>query len=115
MSDAVLTGLEDFEYDERRRTSRNHSGTKDKKVSILKILVLILCVLLLGEALLYTLVIPCLAPAKVQISGLQTLSTEQVMGVLNKMSSKTWMQFDVTEAGSLLSTIPSIQDASIDK
>jgi cell division protein FtsQ len=115
MSDAVFTGLEDFDLPNERQTGRKDSKTQDKRISILKVLVLILCVLLLFEAILYMLVIPCLAPAKVQFSGLTTLSSDEMMGMLNTMNAKTWMQFDTGKAVSLISTIPGVESVSVDK
>jgi len=115
MSDAVLTGLEPYEYDEDRKYSRHTTGKGDKKMSVLKIIVIVLCLLLAFEAILYTLVIPCLAPAKVQFSGLSRLSSQQMIQTLETMGSSTWMQFDTNKAASLLSSIPGVESAVIDK
>ena len=128
MSDAVFTGLEEFEFDQPKRHvaqertmtrnvrhERTASRKTDKKVSVLKVVVLVLCVLLLLEGLLYTLVIPCLAPAKVQFVGNKTLTSAQLIEQLNTLGSKTWMQFDCDAASSLLSSIPIVEDAYVDK
>lgn len=122
MSDAVFTGLEGFDFVDSEVSPRKKSMQRaernskaDKKISVLKVLVLVLCALLLVEGLLYTLVIPCLAPAKVQFTGMKTLTSKELIEQLNTMGAKTWMQFDCVAASSLLSSIPVVEDAVVDK
>ncbi len=59
--------------------------------------------------------IPCLAPAKVEFSGVRNLSVQELSDSLNEMGSPTWMQFDTARAVSVLSTISCIERVSVDK
>ena len=115
MSEAVLTGLEDFNFQEPKNVGSGAKKSQDKKITVLKVLVLVLCALLLLEGILYTLVIPCLAPAKIRFQGLSTLTSGQCMETLQSMNARTWMQFDTGKAVSILSTVPGIKDVAVDK
>ena len=115
MSDALLTGLDDFDFENKDISNSQNKKTGDKKITLLKVIVLVLALLLLLEAVLYTLVIPCLAPAKVRLYGLTTISTKQVSSIIQPMNSKTWAQFNCQEACSLLSSVPGIDTVIIDK
>lgn len=115
MSDALLTGLDDFDFENKDISNSQNKKTGDKKITLLKVIVLVLALLLLLEAVLYTLVIPCLAPAKVRLYGLTTISTRQISSIIQPMNSKTWAQFNCQEACSLLSSVPGIETVIIDK
>ena len=88
---------------------------KDRRIFVLKIVVLVMAIALLVEGILYVFVIPCLAPAKIKISGLSTLRPAQVSQLLSPMANATWIQFDSEKAVSCLSVIPGIETISVDK
>ena len=88
----------------------------DKKVVLLKIIVAVLGVFLLIEGLLYTLVIPCLAPARIEFSGLRMLNAPELCALLNETApSSSWMKFDTSKAASVLTSVSSIESVSVDK
>ncbi len=89
---------------------------RDKKIVLLKVIVSILAILLLVEGLLYTLVIPCLAPAKVEFYGLKLLNAKDLNILLSESApSSSWMQFDTAKAASVLSSVSAIESVSVDK
>ncbi|MBQ3687403.1 MAG: FtsQ-type POTRA domain-containing protein [Treponema sp.] len=88
---------------------------KDPRITIAKIVVLILLVLLALEAVFYTLVIPCLAPVKVQFSGLKTVPSSLLMQKLEDMRTVTWIEFDSGRAVDALSSFSCIESVSVDK
>ncbi|MBP5464137.1 MAG: FtsQ-type POTRA domain-containing protein, partial [Treponema sp.] len=88
---------------------------KDPRITIAKIVVLILLVLLALEAVFYTLVIPCLAPVKVQFAGLKTIPSSLLMQKLEDMRTVTWIEFDSGRAVDALSSFSCIESVSVDK
>ena len=88
---------------------------KDPRITIAKIVVLILLVLLALEAVFYTLVIPCLAPVKVQFAGLKTIPSSLLMQKLEDMRTVTWIEFDSGRAVDALSSFSFIEIVSVDK
>ncbi len=88
---------------------------KDVRITIMKIIVLILCVLLLLEGIVYTFVMPCLAPVKVEFSGLQNVSSQLLMDRISRVGGATWIQFDSAKVVSALSGISGIDTVSVDK
>ena len=88
---------------------------KDPRITIAKIVVLILLVLLALEAVFYTLVIPCLAPVKVQFAGLKTIPSSLLMQKLEDMRTVTWIEFDSGRAVDAVSSFSCIESVSVDK
>ena len=88
---------------------------KDPRITIAKIVVLILIVLLALEAVFYTMVIPCLAPVKVQFSGLKTIPSSVLMQKLEDMGTVTWIEFDSGRAVDALSSFSCIESVGVDK
>ena len=110
MSEAIFTDFDQFSLEGDRDTSGG-----DKKIVILKIVVLVLCLLLLIEAVLYTFVIPCLAPVKIECKGLSSLTENDLIQELGDMQNSTWINFDTAKAVSILSSISAIDTVSVDK
>ncbi len=88
---------------------------KDSRITIVKIIVLILCILLVIEGIFYMLIIPCLAPVKVQFSGLKNLPSSVLLDKLSKTGDVTWIQFDSSRAVDVLSTLSAVDTVSVDK
>ena len=88
---------------------------KDPRITIAKIVVLILLVLLALEAVFYTMVIPCLAPVKVEFSGLKTVPSQLLMQKLEDMGTVTWIEFDSGRAVDALSSFSCIESVAVDK
>ncbi len=94
---------------------KGNTKKKDPRITIAKIVVLILIVLLAIEAVFYTMVIPCLAPVKVQFSGLKTIPSSLLMQKLEDLGTVTWIEFDSSRAVDSLSSFSSIESVSVDK
>ncbi len=94
---------------------KGDSKRKDPRITIVKIVVLILIVLLALEAVFYTMVIPCLAPVKVQFEGLKTIPSSLLMQKLEDMGTVTWIEFDSGRAVDSLSSLSGIESVGVDK
>lgn len=105
--------MSDYVFSERVTSDKTQK--KDSRITIVKIIVLILCILLVIEGIFYSLIIPCLAPVKVQFSGLKTLSSSVLIDKLAQSGDVTWIQFDSGKAVDNLSTISAIDTVSVDK
>ncbi len=88
---------------------------KDVRMTIVKLIVFVLCILLVLEGIFYILVIPCLAPVKVQFSGVKHLSSAELLERLSQMGDSTWIQFDSGRAVDALSSVSGIDTVSVDK
>lgn len=88
---------------------------KDVRITVAKIVVLVLAILLLAEGIFYTFIIPCLAPVKVQFSGLKNIKSSVLMEKLESMNTVTWIEFDSSKAVEALSTISGIETVGVDK
>jgi cell division protein FtsQ len=88
---------------------------KVNKVNLLKVLFIILGLLILAEILIYTVLMPCLAPVKVTYSGLETFSAQQISNYLEITPKLTWIQFDSAKAASKLAGNAVIENVVIEK
>ncbi|MBQ1984178.1 MAG: hypothetical protein II232_06085 [Spirochaetaceae bacterium] len=88
---------------------------KVSKVNLIKILFIILGILLLAEAFVYTILMPCLSPVKVTYSGLETFSAQQISNYLGITPKLTWIQFDSAKAASKLAGNAVIENVVIEK
>ena len=96
-------------------TASDRRQKKDSRITIVKIIVLILCILLVIEGIFYTLIIPCLAPVKVQFSGLKTIPSSVLLEKLSQTGDVTWIQFDAGKAVDSLSAISAVDTVAVDK
>ena len=119
MSDIGLMVDNDFDYDEDFSYESMHHEKKtdsgDKKIKILKIVFFILCLLLAGELVVYKYVMPLFASPKVTVSGNKMFTADEIAMKLIPMNSSTWLDFNVDEAVSILSSEPSIESVVIEK
>ena len=109
MSELAYSDYEDILVESSR------PAKKDKKVSMLKVIVLVLAILLVFEAIIYTLVIPCMSPVKIEFRGLKTLSAAELGTQITGGVSSPWMKFDTARAVSVLSNVSAIETVSVDK
>ena len=75
----------------------------DLKFRFLKVFVGILCVILVFEIILYTIIIPTLVPAKISFSGLQMYTPEEMCKILNITANETWIEIDAASIATILS------------
>ena len=109
MSDSYLY----HEYKDCYNDSKEQ--TKDKKNKILKILVILLTVVLVIEAILYTIVMPSLNPAKISFSGANYVNTAKLISEAGINQSQNWMSFDTAAFASAISSNALIESVSVEK
>ncbi len=102
-------------YGVRNQVSEKKTGKKVSKVNLIKVLFLILGILIIVEALIYTILLPCLAPVKVTYTGLETFSAQQISNYLGITPKLTWIQFDSAKAASKLAGNAVIENVVIEK
>ena len=88
---------------------------KVNKVNLIKILLVVLGIIIIAEALIYTILMPCLAPVKVTYSGLETFSAQQISNYLGITPKLTWIQFDSAKAATKLASNAVIENVVIEK
>lgn len=88
---------------------------KDRKNKVLKILVLLLSVVLVVEAIIYTVIMPGLNPVKVSFSGNQYIDSDKLFDSTGFSRSETWMSFDTAAFASKLSSNSLIESVSVEK
>lgn len=102
-------------YAVRSQSREQKSEKKVNKVNVLKILFIILAILLVAEILIYTILMPCLAPVKVSYTGLETFTPQQISNYLEITPKLTWIQFDSAKAASKLAANAVIENVVIEK
>jgi len=88
---------------------------KDKKLTVLKVIVIILAALILIEGVLYTLLIPSLATVKMQFRGMKNVPMSELTAKANALGMSTWMQFDASKAAAAFGSIPEVEKVTVDK
>ena len=96
------------------KTPKNEEKT-DKKMKVIKIIFLIMCVILAIEVCIIKFVKPCLSSPKITISGISNYSAEEIGSKLLTMDSTNWLDFDVKEAVGILSSEPGIEGVIVEK
>ena len=105
MSDSfIYTGMEKYYTAEKT----------DNKAKILKVLVVVLSLFLILEALLYTVVMPCLSTAKVTFSGLSSLQADELLLEGGISSNVSWMEFDTASFASSLASNAVIESVTVE-
>jgi len=110
---SIFVDLDSLGFEEVTVEKKQHM--KDNKVVILKIIVVVLCVLLFLEGILYAVVIPCLAPAKIDIQGLESISKTELLNKVDSVASSSWLKFDTDKAVLALSSESCIESVSVEK
>ena len=87
----------------------------DNKAKILKILVIVLSIFLVLEAVIYTVVMPCLSSAKITFVGLNSISQEEILSQCGISESVSWMNFDTAGFANKLSTNYAIENVTVEK
>ena len=102
-------------YGLRNQVNEKKVEKKVNKVNLVKILLIVLSFLIVAEVLIYTILMPCLAPVKVTYSGLETFSAQQISNYLGITPKLTWIQFDSVKAASKLAGHAVIENVVIEK
>lgn len=86
-----------------------------RKLKFIKILFCILCVLLMGELIVYKYIMPSFSSPKVTVSGQENYSAEEIARMLLPMNSTNWFDFDVNKAVAIISSESGIDHVSVEK
>ena len=87
----------------------------DKVTKVVKIIVAILIFALFLEIMVYKFIVPSQGVPRVNISGNNFYSSEEIAGYLRSMNCTSFYDFDVDSALSILCSVPGIKDAEIKK
>ncbi len=87
----------------------------EKKIKVIKILFCVLCLLLIGELVIYKYVMPCFSSPKVTVSGQAAYSAEEIARMLLPMESSNWLDFDVNQAVAIISSEAGIDHVVVEK
>ena len=86
-----------------------------KKIRIIKIVFVVMCLLLVAEFCIIKFVKPAFSSPKITISGNEKYSAEEIATSLLAMDSSTWLDFDVRKAVGILSSEPGIENVIVEK
>ncbi len=100
-------------YLKKKTENAKKKDISEKRMAIIKIVVIILCFVLAFEVVLYLFIVPCFAPVKIVFTG--THDVANISRFIEPMKRKPWIRFDSAEAVSILSSIPGIESVSLEK
>jgi len=100
----------DYDMDKEKK-----DAAAEKKIKVIKVIFWVLCIAILGEFVAYKYVMPCFSSPKVTFSGQKNMSAQEIATKLLPMETKNWINFDVAQAMSILSSEPTIENVVVEK
>ncbi len=100
---------------ENFKTVEKKNKSKSDRTKILKFLVIALVVMIVLEVLIYTVLMPCLAPVKITYTGLETFTPQQINNYLKISPKVTWVSFNSAAAATSLASNAVIENVTIEK
>ncbi|MCQ2594654.1 MAG: FtsQ-type POTRA domain-containing protein [Treponemataceae bacterium] len=107
--------LDQYMPQKKSVVSSHTSKNSDVKTNILKILVGVLFAVLIIEAVVYLVIIPCTASVQVRFSGLTQFSPEEIIKMNGINVRQTWINFDVNDISAKLSKSPLFESVEVSK
>lgn len=95
--------------------TNKEEGGGEKKLRAIKIIFGILCFFLVAELVIYKYVMPAFSSPKVTVSGQKLYTAEEIAEKLLPMNSTNWLNFNVSQAVSILSSEPGFDNVMIEK
>lgn len=111
MSDVAFRSLHD--YDEGGE--RYEVTAKDGKTTAVKIILLVLCLLLVLEALIYLVAVPCMGSVAISWNGLQSYSEVEMNKALGPLAQKNWVHFKKYDVKSIVASMPGVESVQVSK
>ena len=111
MSDVAFRSLHDF----NEGYERYEVTAKDGKTTAVKIILLVLCLLLVLEALIYLVAVPCMGSVAISWNGLQTYSEVEMNKAIGPLAQKNWVHFKKYDAKSLIASMPGVESVQVVK
>ncbi len=87
----------------------------DMRTNILKILVGVLFAVLIIEAVIYVVIIPCTASVQVRFTGLTQYTPEDIIKLCGLNVRQTWINFDTAALSSKLKKLPLFESVQVEK
>ena len=87
----------------------------DLRTNILKILVGVLFAVLVIEAVIYVVIIPCTASVQIRFSGLTQYTPEEIIRLCGLNVRQTWINFDTGAVSSKLKKMPLFESVQVEK
>ena len=118
MSDLGILVTEDYLDKDYFLSAENESNADEKnagKIKLIKVIFCVLCILLIGELVIYKYIMPSFSSPKVTVSGQINYSAEEIAKMLLPMNSTTWFDFDVNQAVSIISSEAAIDHVVVEK
>ncbi len=112
MSDYAFGNLKNLEVSLRQEKKQTE---KKGKITAIKIIFCILCALLVAEAIVYFILFPCLNTPQIIWSGVNNYSQKSLVQSLGSYSYCSYIKFNSSQVKSILTTIPGIEDVTIEK
>ena len=95
--------------------SNDSSGKTEKKIKIIKVIFVMLCLVLVGEFVYYKVIMPGFSIPKITVSGQQKFSAQEIGQMILPMCNDNWHTFDVEKANALISSDPEIESVVVEK
>ena len=95
--------------------SNDSSGKTEKKIKIIKVIFVILCLVLVGEFVYYKVIMPGFSTPKITVAGQQKFSAQEIGQMILPMCNDNWHTFDVEKANALISSDPEIESVVVEK
>ncbi len=111
MSDIAFHSFNDID----EGYERYEVTAKDGKTTAVKVILLVLCLLLVLEALIYLVAVPCMGSVAISWNGLKTYSEAEMNRVVAPLSQKNWVHFKKYDAKSLIASVPGIESVQVVK
>ena len=89
--------------------------TADMRTNILKILVAVLFAVLVVEAVIYEVIIPCTASVQVRFSALTQYTPDDIIRLCGLNVRQTWINFDTGALSSKLKKLPLFESVQVEK
>ena len=95
--------------------NNDSSGKTEKKIKIIKVIFVILCLVLVGEFVYCKVIMPGFSTPKITVSGQQKFSAQEIGQMILPMCNDNWHTFDVEKANALISSDPEIESVVVEK
>ena len=111
MSDIIFRGFEQYDS----APSAKEKTKADSKTLAIKVILLVLCLLLVSEAVIYLFIVPCMNPVRILWRGLNGYSERELTAVVAPVAQKNWINFSTNDARSLLGSVAGIESVQVVK
>lgn len=108
-SDSEFISTEKFSKEPKKAASN------DKVILALKIIFLLLLLCGVAEFFIYKFFMPCMRSPVVSVSGQKSYTAEDIVDLLRPMNAKSWFEFDVNSAMSIIASDSRIDSVVIKK